>query len=245
MNCDRDFYEERLALPKPYWAAQFQIILEEFGFAQNDSVLDVGCGVGYYVHKIGPLVKGVCVGVDLSINALKLGSKQRTTENIAWVAASIEYLPFKENAFSKMLCNSVIEHVPNYKRAFFEMARVLENCGKIIIITPNKQMFFPFYMIVRWWVDRKAGHLWRFSCSTLEYMLKSNGLGVNRVRYGYNVFGLLNDAIGYAINRISTDPFTRRVLFNNRILDALNALDLRSNSSRLIHFSLVATKKEL
>jgi SAM-dependent methyltransferase len=245
VNFDREFYEKKIALPKPYWDAQFRMIVEELDFAENDSILDVGCGVGYYVHKIGPLVKGACVGVDLSINALRLGSRQQRAEDTALVAASIEYLPFKENAFSRILCNNVIEHVPNYRRALFEMARVLENSGRIMIITPNKQMFFPLYMVVRWWIDRKAGHLWRFSCSALEHLLRSNGLDVNTVRYGYNVFGLLNDVIGYAINRICTGPFPRKALFNNRISGVLNALDLLSNNSRLIHFSLVATKNEL
>ena len=126
MKYDRKFYENNLALSKPHWQARVPRILQELDPAPNDFILDVGCGVGYYVHEISSLISGVCVGVDLSSKAVRLAHKEKTNGNAAWIIGSIEHLPFRDEVFSGILCDNVIEHIPKYRDAIFEMARVLK-----------------------------------------------------------------------------------------------------------------------
>jgi ubiquinone/menaquinone biosynthesis C-methylase UbiE len=246
MKYDRKFYEKQVAIPTPCWQARGSRILQELDLTPNDSVLDAGCGVGYYLHKISPLVSGVCVGVDLSSKAVRLANKQRTNGNTTWILGSIEHLPFRDEVFSRILCDNVIEHVPKYRDAIFEVARVLKTDGKLLMTTPNKQMYFPFEVIVRWWIDPKAGHLWRFSYGALKHFLEEAGLSVDKVHYHDHIFGILHLAISYAISKMYTEPYDQRVWQRAaHLLNILNMLNERFNNPRLVHFHLIATKHEI
>ena len=244
MKYDRKFYENNLALSKPHWQTRVPRILQELDPGPNDFILDVGCGVGYYVHEISSLISGVCVGVDLSSKAVRLAHKEKTNGNTAWIVGSIEHLPFRGEVFSGILCDSVIEHIPKYRDAIFEMARVLKVNGKLLMRTPNKQMYFSLDVIVRCWIDRRAGHLWRFSYGALKYLLEEDGLSVNKVHYEGHIFGILQDAISFVISKIHVEPYDQRVWRCTHLLNILNMLNKRFDNPRLISFCLTAIKNE-
>jgi SAM-dependent methyltransferase len=201
--------------------------------------------VGYYLHKISPLVSGVSIGVELSRKAATVANKQRTNDNTALVIGSIEQLPFRGAVFSRVLCDNVIEHVPKYRNAICEIVRVLNTDGRLLITTPNRQMHFFFNLIYRWWFDPKFGHLWRFSCRALTRFLEEKGLSVDKVVYHDCIFGILHLAISYVIAKIHTEPYDERVWQHAHLLNVPNALNARFNNHRLIHFDIIATKTDL
>jgi len=55
---------------------------------------------------------------------------------LANVKADICDLPFKENQFDVILCNHVLEHIPNDKKAMQELFRVLKSGGWAILQVP-------------------------------------------------------------------------------------------------------------
>jgi len=64
---------------------------------------------------------------------------------IADVKADICNLPFKDNSYDIILCNHVLEHIPNDKKAMQELYRVLKPNGMAILQIPqdlNRQTTF-------------------------------------------------------------------------------------------------------
>jgi len=55
---------------------------------------------------------------------------------IADVKVDIQSLPFNENTFDVVICNHVLEHVPDDKKAMREIFRVLKSGGFAIIQVP-------------------------------------------------------------------------------------------------------------
>jgi SAM-dependent methyltransferase len=55
---------------------------------------------------------------------------------IADVKADICDLPFQDNEFDIIICNHVLEHIPNDKKAMRELFRILKNNGMAIIQVP-------------------------------------------------------------------------------------------------------------
>ena len=49
---------------------------------------------------------------------------------------NIENLPFKDNSFDLIICNHVLEHVNDYKKALLEIKRSIKPNGKAIISVP-------------------------------------------------------------------------------------------------------------
>lgn len=98
------------------------------------SVLDVGCGNGFFLDTLGRLRPdvGVLHGTDRSEAALRRVSVGKTP-------GSIDALPFPSAAFDCVTCLEVIEHLPAavYARALPELARVARRY--IMVSVPREQ----------------------------------------------------------------------------------------------------------
>lgn len=105
-------------------------------------VLDAGCGHGYYF--MGLALGGAQVtGVDLSpgdvgkgsrmARRLGLGEEAAGSARACYLAGSLTALPFADGSFDLVICNSVLEHIPEDGRALGEMYRVLRPGGRLIL----------------------------------------------------------------------------------------------------------------
>ena len=50
-------------------------------------------------------------------------------------------LPYSDNSFDIVFCDSVLEHIQSYEKAFQEIARVTKPLGYVIATVPNKLRF--------------------------------------------------------------------------------------------------------
>jgi len=116
-------------------SSQIQGIVECFGLAKNDSVLDVGTGTGillpFIKEVIGP--KGILVAMDFSFKMLMQAKIRQSFGEKLLINASVESIPFPSDQFDRVTCFSAFPHFPNKARALFEMARVLKSKGTLNI----------------------------------------------------------------------------------------------------------------
>ncbi len=111
---------------------------EEFDrLKKTDRILDCGCGFGSYYELTRHLNT---IYVDFSVNLLK---KFENTWGLKSnkICCDILNLPFKDSSFDYILCINVLEHIENYKKALYELNRVLKNGGHIAIIVVNDESF--------------------------------------------------------------------------------------------------------
>lgn len=101
-------------------------------------VLDAGCSRG---DPDLPSLSNAkqTVGCDADIAGLRANTLVRDR-----VAASLETLPFRNEAFDVIVCKFVIEHVPSPLRVFKEFWRVLRPGGVLALLTPNRLSLFAF-----------------------------------------------------------------------------------------------------
>ena len=99
----------------------------------DDVLLDVGCGTGTASRAAGPVAKFV-VGVDLAPEMIRRATELATgVENVRFVIADSEQLPFDDDEFTAVLCSNSFHHYPDPLRAVREMARVLASDGRLVI----------------------------------------------------------------------------------------------------------------
>ena len=99
-------------------------LLEEMG--EPESVLDVGCGEGYF---LGSLAKGrEAHGVDLSVPAVDLAAR-RWPEVSWWVVNADRALPFADGSFDLALSIAG-------RRPAAELRRVLRPDGLLLVAVP-------------------------------------------------------------------------------------------------------------
>lgn len=87
--------------------------LIENNIEPGSKVLDAGCGEGsimIYFATRQPKVK--FHGVDISSIGIKLAQeKSKNLDNVIWQQADLEEIPFTENFFDLIYCQSVLEMV--------------------------------------------------------------------------------------------------------------------------------------
>lgn len=110
-------------------SALFKVLVEHLNPGEEEMVLDLGCSRGFYVKAMEDYTRGV-IGVDISEDSLE----NAVTPKVEY--GDITNLDFAEGSFDKVYSLHTIEHLPDLKRFFSEVTRVLKPGGTAIVIYP-------------------------------------------------------------------------------------------------------------
>jgi SAM-dependent methyltransferase len=116
--------------------------------------LDLGCADGGYVTELLQQGASEVIGVDSAQERIAK-AVARGLPNASFQVAVGENLPFPDAYFDGVFMNEVFEHVADEKATLQEVARVLAQGGRLVLISPNR--WFPF-----------EGHGMRTSLFTIE-----------------------------------------------------------------------------
>ncbi len=176
-------------------------MLELLDVNRNDTVLDLGCGVGYLTFDLlkrnpGMGIQGVCV--DVLPQHVQMVRSRQTDESNADVMAVLgdgENLPLKDGSVNGILSAECMEHVPNPQTCANEMFRVLAAYGQVLISTPNRGPYERFHRIriaLRALLRRDPGPSEDFFDNPLDHKelagyLKKAGFHIDRIEFGIKV----------------------------------------------------------
>jgi SAM-dependent methyltransferase len=101
-------------------------------------VLDLGCGEGKYSSL---LLKGLpncrfLIGIDLSLEYIKKAKVNNPSENIEFLVADGQRLPFREKCFDLTISKDLLHHVKFPLRVLEEISRVSKK--QLAIIEANR-----------------------------------------------------------------------------------------------------------
>jgi SAM-dependent methyltransferase len=96
------------------------------------SILDCGCGNGFFQTYLSEVFGLECAGIDFSKEMIRLNPNPRT------YLASVTKIPFKDNSFDLVTCSQLLHHLSEEERlkALEEMRRVAKKY--IFIAEPNR-----------------------------------------------------------------------------------------------------------
>lgn len=131
-------------------------------------VLDLGCGSGYGIASLAPLVRSA-VGVDVSSAAIAYAQEHYRADNLRFLGiVSGRPTPFVDDSFDVILSFQVIEHVPDDRGYVAEIRRLLRPGGIAIFITPDRRTrLFPLQKPWNRW------HLREYSAESLALVVSS------------------------------------------------------------------------
>ncbi len=111
---------------------------EYAGIKKGDTVVDLGSGAGNDAFVVRAIIgdEGKVVGIDFTEEMLKKADKNKEKsgyENIEFKFGDIENIPLKNNFADVVISNCVLNLVPDKKRAFSEIFRILKPGGHFCI----------------------------------------------------------------------------------------------------------------
>jgi SAM-dependent methyltransferase len=112
-------------------------LLRRYVDLEGKRILDMGCGVGAFVRRLGEYSSEV-YGTDIDRERVAEGTREVPNLGLAVCEAA----PFKDNTFDVIILHEVLEHVTDDQQTLREAGRVLAPGGSIIIFCPNR--LYPF-----------------------------------------------------------------------------------------------------
>lgn len=144
------------------WDGRFSVsmydgVLAKAKMFSFETILDLGCGTGSMLAMMIKENKGIkAYGLDISENMLEKAAEM-LGESAQLSAGDAENLPWQDNFFDLILCNSSFHHYPEPLKVLADMRRVLKPDGNVIIADP-------------WWSSFKRFFINIFLKSPLNYM---------------------------------------------------------------------------
>ncbi len=104
-------------------------------------VLDAGCGEGYGVAILAERAR-CAFGLDIKPTLMKHARRRYSQQGIAFTVGTCEALPFPSQSLDAVVCNEVLEHLPDHRPFLEEARRVLKSGGHFICATTNAEVSF-------------------------------------------------------------------------------------------------------
>ena len=151
-------------------------------FKKNGTLLDVGCGRGYFLHACR---NGFTpVGFDISMANRDFISCQLNIEFID------DPTKLKQRRFDVITFWHSLEHFPD----------LLDNRGILVIDVPNHDSIDAFMEREHWPGWDLPFHCYHFTPASLELLVR---------RHGLEIIGRKTYHCGYIKKRLAENPFTR------------------------------------
>jgi len=165
-NTIHSTHTSNLAIRANYLYDLYQSESEEH--LEGHDYLDIGCGYGVNSEVFGKGFKNIyCSDFNIA-NLVKCKEYMNRHENVFYLAADAQVLPFEDERFDLVTAISLIEHVSGQEHMLKEAFRVLKPDGNLVMQFSNRYFFMelhsgiPFCWLVpgfaRPWVGRKLGY---------------------------------------------------------------------------------------
>jgi len=109
-------------------------ILNNLDHVKGKTILDAGCGNGYWSRKLAFMGAKKIYAIDTSSKLLEHARKRTNNVNIQYSTADIaKHLPFDESSFDIIISNLVLDYLSDLETTALEFFRVLKPDGILIV----------------------------------------------------------------------------------------------------------------
>ena len=119
---------------------------------QQYRILDLGCGIGFWVTEFSMLGYKNLYAVDLTEEAIKITKKRLEIYNYKadLSVQNAENLDFQNETFDHVNCQGVIHHTPDTDKCISEISRILKPNGTANISVYYRNPILRFWKILRY-----------------------------------------------------------------------------------------------
>ena len=192
-------------------------LIEILNIQIDDKIVDIGSGTGDLIELIlKKKILNTVYSVDLNKKMLDQGKKKFKDENVKFVRANAENLPFKDNSFDKYIISFCLRNVTNINNALLESYRILKPGGIFYCLEfskPETNFINKTYNIYKEfvipWIGQKVAQnrdAYKYLDESISLFQNQNNLKNNLKKIGFfqtkyiNIFnGIVSIHTGFKI----------------------------------------------
>ncbi|MBN1191471.1 MAG: class I SAM-dependent methyltransferase [Dehalococcoidales bacterium] len=168
------------------------------------SVLDLGCGAGDLSRSIKALGAETVIGVDISINMIKLAKKD-LPDGITFLNSPMEDLEFSPGMFDLAVSSLAFHYVADLPALFRNIYSWLKTPG-MLLFSIEHPLITCAQGIHHGWIKDTSGNkvCWPVDCYSSEGKRESHWFVKGVIKYHRTISGIINACIGagFSIKRI-------------------------------------------
>lgn len=209
---DENFYNKLQRFDWYYMKEKNEYKFASKYITAKDSVLEVGCGYGYFRKFISPCNY---IGLELSIKAIEYAEKNGIYIENCTIE---EYVAKTNNKFDVIVSFQVLEHLKNPKD-FIELQILLLNTGgRLIISVPNDETYLRY--LVNEPLNMPPHHITRWKERTFrfiaeKYNLKIIDINKEKLQHNHKIFYLSSLIYNSFMKYKLIDLSLKRKILNN------------------------------
>ncbi|HDR2161342.1 TPA: class I SAM-dependent methyltransferase [Enterobacter cancerogenus] len=192
------FFEGYAQLPRsvqgldgaPEWAALKSMLPDLSG----KSVIDLGCGYGWFCRVAREMGASDVTGVDISEKMLARAAELTNDANIRYQRSDLESLNLDENSLDLVYSSLALHYLPELDTLFGKVLRALKPGGSLVF-----SMEHPIYTCASrqgWLTDDSGARFWGVNQYQQEGQRVSNWLAEGVIKYHRTLGTTLNALIG-------------------------------------------------
>lgn len=107
--------------------------LDEFGVAENETILDVGCGTGNLTRVLLSRLshEGRVVAIDISQGMIEMARMKIDDARVTWHVSDAKAVPVSGDSVDRIICFSVWPHFDDPEAVIEEWNRLLRPSGSL------------------------------------------------------------------------------------------------------------------
>lgn len=137
------------------------------------SILDIGCGTGYFLSKFPQSIRRV--GIDSHQGSLDVASDNKIETYNSGIDDYLNLCLKEKTKFDAVSMWGVLEHVKNPLEVLINSARITKKNGYVLVCVPNYASAVISYHHKKTFTFQPV-HLWYFTISTLKRAFSHAGI---------------------------------------------------------------------
>lgn len=133
--------EEYFGEQRDYWWNRdfLDLMAKRWKLDQVESLLDIGCGLGHWGRLLAPYLTPAAkiIGVDREPEWVNKAREYKIARPANYEIADAMKLPFADESFDLVTCQTLLIHLKDPKAAILEFIRVLKPGGILAVAEPN------------------------------------------------------------------------------------------------------------